>query len=78
MSLATAAFAYIRTHGVEYVSWPRLKRLDDVIYYDGPGFRSRKAPKHPNYTDTAKRGRLTSARPYRIEEIEMGSKKRTE
>ncbi|KIM31856.1 hypothetical protein M408DRAFT_327265, partial [Serendipita vermifera MAFF 305830] len=78
MSLATAAFAYIRAHGVEYVSWPRLKRLDDVIYYDGPGFRSRPGPKHPDYMDAAKHGRLTSTRPYRIEEVEMGSKKRTD
>jgi hypothetical protein len=76
LSIVTATFTYIRIHGVEYVSWPRLNRLDDVIYYDGPGFRSHKAPKHPNYTDAANRARLS--RPHRIEEVEMGSKKRTE
>ncbi|CCA67182.1 probable SAC1-recessive suppressor of secretory defect [Serendipita indica DSM 11827] len=82
ISVVTATFAYIRAHGVEYVSWPRLKRLDDVIYYTGPGYRSRKAPKPPSYMEAAKsaaaRGRLTSARPYHLEEIEMGTSKRTE
>lgn len=79
-SLAFATFVYIRAHGVEYVSWPRLKPLDDVIYYDGPGFRSRKGPKHPLHltTEGAQRGRLTAVRPYRVEEIEMGVKKRTD
>lgn len=27
-------------HGIEYVNWPRLLPLNDIIYYDGPGFRS--------------------------------------
>ena len=76
------SFVYIRAHGVEYVSWPRLNPLDDVIYYDGPGFRSRKAPRHPAYQPTAVRGRLTTSKPQRIgmEEIEMGQygKQRTD
>ncbi|KAG8817964.1 hypothetical protein FRC17_011020 [Serendipita sp. 399] len=80
--VATATYAYIRAHGVEYVSWPRLRRLDEVIYYNGPGFRSRKAPKRPSYleaaTSAAQRGRLTSVRPYHLDEVEMGTKKRTE
>jgi phosphatidylinositol 4-phosphatase len=76
------SFFYIRAHGVEYVSWPRLNPLDDVIYYDGPGFRSRKVPKHPAYQSASVRGRLTTSKPQRIgmEEIEMGhyGKKRTD
>ncbi|KAG8797549.1 hypothetical protein FRC16_008752 [Serendipita sp. 398] len=80
--IATATWAYIRAHGVEYVSWPRLRRLDEVIYYNGPGFRSRKAPKAPTYlqvaSSAAQRGRLTSARPYHLDEVELGTNKRTE
>ena len=73
---------YIRAHGVEYVSWPRLNPLDDVIYYDGPGFRSRKAPSNPAHQSAAGRGRLTTSKPQRtgMEEIEMGqyAKQRTD
>ena len=73
---------YIRAHGVEYVSWPRLKPLDDVIYYDGPGFRSRKAPSNPAHQSAATRGRLTTSKPQRtgMEEVEMGhyAKQRTD
>lgn len=35
---------YIRIHGLEYVSWPKLLSPNapppgvDVLYYDGPGF----------------------------------------
>jgi len=76
------SFFYIRAHGVEYVSWPRLNPLDDVIYYDGPGFRSRKAPSHPAHQPAAARGRLTTSKPQRVgmEEIEMGhyGKQRTD
>ena len=75
------SFFYIRAHGVEYVSWPRLNPLDDVIYYDGPGFRSRKAPSHPAHQPAVARGKLTS-KPQRVgqEEIEMGhyGKQRTD
>jgi len=76
------SFFYIRAHGVEYVSWPRLNPLDDVIYYDGPGFRSRKAPSHPAHQPAVARGRLTTSKPQRVgmEEIEMGhyGKQRTD
>ena len=76
------SFFYIRAHGVEYVSWPRLNPLDDVIYYDGPGFRSRKAPNHPAHQSSVARGRLTTSKPQRVgmEEVEMGNygKQRTD
>lgn len=80
--ISLLCFLYIRAHGVEYVSWPRLNPLDDVIYYDGPGFRSRKAPSHPGHQPAAARGTLTTSKPQRIgmEEIEMGhyAKQRTD
>lgn len=76
------SFFYIRAHGVEYVSWPRLNPLDDVIYYDGPGFRSRKAPSHHAHQSSVARGRPTTSKPQRVgmEEIEMGNygKQRTD
>jgi hypothetical protein len=31
---------FILIHGIDYVAWPRLIPLTDVIYYDGLGFRS--------------------------------------
>jgi len=27
-------------NGIDYVSWPRLNSLTDIIHYNGPGFRS--------------------------------------
>ncbi|KAG6883357.1 hypothetical protein C0992_008940, partial [Termitomyces sp. T32_za158] len=39
-SLLTAALMFMFVHGIDYVSWPRLIPLTDVIYYNGPGFRS--------------------------------------
>lgn len=40
ISLALASFVFIMINGIDYVSWPRLIPSTDVIYYDGPGFRS--------------------------------------
>ncbi|KAF9458360.1 inositol/phosphatidylinositol phosphatase [Collybia nuda] len=39
-SLFTVALLFILFHGIDYVSWPRLLPLTDVIFYSGPGFRS--------------------------------------
>ncbi|KAF9817501.1 hypothetical protein IEO21_03352 [Rhodonia placenta] len=39
-TVATLSLIFIFAHGVEYVSWPRLVPLTDIIYYSGPGFRS--------------------------------------
>ena len=38
--LATVTLVFIFIHGIEYVSWPRLQPLTDIIYYEGPGYRS--------------------------------------
>jgi hypothetical protein len=40
LTLFSMAFAFIIIHGIDYVAWPRLNPLTDIIYYNGPGFRS--------------------------------------
>lgn len=68
-------------HGIEYVSWPRLNPLTDLIYYNGPGFRSahngmglnyKVIPswRQPKFFANAKRKAAM------IENIELGEKKR--
>jgi len=37
---ASLSFVFILIHGIDYVSWPQLIPPTDVIYYNGPGFRS--------------------------------------
>jgi hypothetical protein len=27
-------------HGIEYVAWPRLNAPTDILFYDGPGYKS--------------------------------------
>lgn len=39
--LLLLALAFIFAHGMEYVAWPRLNPLTDVINYDGPGLRAK-------------------------------------
>ena len=34
------SLAFIFVHGIDYVNWPRLQPLTDIIYYDGPGYRA--------------------------------------
>ncbi|OJA20427.1 hypothetical protein AZE42_09470 [Rhizopogon vesiculosus] len=38
--IASLTIMFMMVHGIEYVSWPRLIPSTDVIYYEGPGFRS--------------------------------------
>ncbi|GJE87726.1 SacI homology domain-containing protein [Phanerochaete sordida] len=38
--LVAVSLAFIVIHGIEYVNWPRLLPLSDIVHYDGPGFRS--------------------------------------
>ena len=85
---ASLSLTFIFIHGIEYVSWPRLIPPTDVIYYNGPGFRSGHNGKGINKSNfdaeqlnskaSAKwlstgRKRTTS----RIEEIELGTKKKS-
>jgi phosphatidylinositol 4-phosphatase len=80
------SLTFIFVHGIRYVSWPRLIPMTDVIHYNGIGYRS--AHHGMGLGRTAKaftvaqsmgvtllskgRSRATS----RIEEIEMGTRKR--
>ncbi|KAH0590337.1 hypothetical protein H2248_000494 [Termitomyces sp. 'cryptogamus'] len=74
-TLLTAAFIFMFIHGIDYVSWPRLIPLTDVIYYNGPGFRSGNHGKGlkdnfgPKWLDT-KRTRMGA------EHIELGEMKK--
>ena len=81
-SLVTLSLSFIISHGIEYVNWPRLIPLDEIIHYDGPGFR--KAFNGRGFgipaldtkvkSWTSKQRKLKS----RIDEIEMGSKIRVD
>ncbi|KAN0066273.1 Phosphoinositide phosphatase sac1 [Thecaphora frezii] len=39
-TVTVASFYYMVARGLDYVSWPMLNRPDQIIFYDGPGFRS--------------------------------------
>ena len=83
--LATVTLVFIFIHGIEYVNWPRLQPLTDIIYYEGPGFRSghhgkglglplekvkNAAVAQANAIEQHRR-----AKSKRLEEIEMGTKR---
>jgi hypothetical protein len=82
------SFLFIFIHGIEYVSWPRLIPATDTIYYNGPGFRSGNKGKGLGIPaldmakwTSKKRSKLFAQKqlgPNRLEEIEMGSKKRVD
>lgn len=77
------SLVFVYLHGIDYVSWPRLLPLTDIIHYDGPGFREAHhgkgfgGPKskaksvnrwQPIHSDLSIHG----------EEIEMGHRKRVD
>ncbi|KAF9481724.1 inositol/phosphatidylinositol phosphatase [Pholiota conissans] len=75
------AMLFILLHGIEYVSWPRLNPLTDIIYYNGPGFRSGHHGKGLGGKDGSswKKSRMTpvgSKRPALVEEVELGTLKK--
>ncbi|KAI0274857.1 SacI homology domain-containing protein [Gloeopeniophorella convolvens] len=39
-TLAVLSAVFVYFHGIDYVAWPRLLPVTDIIHYDGPGFRS--------------------------------------
>lgn len=39
-SVLALSLIYIVFNGIEYVSWPRLLPLTDIVHYSGPGYRS--------------------------------------
>ena len=70
-------------HGVDYVAWPRLIPLTDMIYYSGPGYRSGHHGKGLNgksMTGMAKSRWLKSGarrvKANMIEEVELGTVKK--
>ncbi|KAB5589340.1 Recessive suppressor of secretory defect protein [Ceratobasidium theobromae] len=84
--LAVALF-FISQHGTAYVAWPRLNAsaVRDVLMYDGPGYRSRQHGRGFSGKDGKKgggvrMGHLGSEKGSvgRMEEVEMGEKKRLE
>jgi hypothetical protein len=81
--LLSLSLAFIFIHGIDYVSWPRLIPLDNIIHYNGPGYRSANRGKgiggsaqrlKNSTTSLASRRQALS----RLEEIEMGTKKRVD
>jgi len=82
------ATLFIRTHGTAYVAWPRLNAsaVRDVLTYNGPGYRSKQ---HGRGTvgvagkgkeGGVRMGHLGSEKGSvgRMEEVEMGERKRME
>lgn len=79
LTLFSMALAFITIHGIDYVAWPRLNPLTDIIYYNGPGFRSAHHGKGlKGKTDMGpKRARLANGRVRTgPEEVELGSLKK--
>lgn len=73
-------------HGIEYVAWPRLNPLTDIIYYNGPGYRSAHHGKglggQRNAEPSWKKNKWLSSgmkRVHRVgvEELELGTMKKS-
>lgn len=83
-TLITISLAFIMIHGIEYVNWPRLVPLTDIIYYDGPGFRSANhgkgfgIPALDMKVGSKVLAKTRKRAGSRLEEIEMGSKLRVD
>lgn len=90
--VATLAMTLIMIYGIEYVSWPRLIPPTDIIYYEGPGFRSAHHGKGLKGSFAQKFGlsgkvfsanvapiaRKRALTVSKMEEIEMGTKQRVD
>ena len=74
--------AFIVVHGIEYVSWPKLNPLTDIVYYNGPGFRSgnhgkglNAAQEIPWWTKKITWMSTGARQKGHLEEIELGKKR---
>jgi len=86
--LLSISLAFILLHGIDYVAWPRLNPPTDIINYGGPGFRSahhgkgiRGSVLNFGKLNSVSAKWLSSGRRRavsRVEEIEMGTKKRVD
>ena len=88
--IANLALTFIMTFGIEYVSWPKLIPPTEIIYYEGPGFRSAHHGKGFQGSFAEKFGlsgkvfpenavptaRKRTLTVSKMEEIEMGTKQR--
>ncbi|KAF6766085.1 inositol/phosphatidylinositol phosphatase [Ephemerocybe angulata] len=76
-----AAMAFIIIHGIQYVAWPRLNPLTEIIYYNGPGFRSANHGKGLQATahlDVKRNKFITAGKLHKhaVEEVELGTLKK--
>ncbi|CCM01619.1 uncharacterized protein FIBRA_03680 [Fibroporia radiculosa] len=84
-SLVALSLVFVFAHGIDYVNWPRLVPLTEIIYYNGPGYRSGNNGKGFSIPalniDKLKAASGSQAKGHRrakskLEEIEMGTKER--
>ncbi|KAF8446152.1 SacI homology domain-containing protein [Boletus edulis BED1] len=92
VTVAVATTTFMMIYGIEYVSWPRLIPPTDIIYYEGPGYRSGHHGKGLKGSFTQKFGlsgkvfyanavptaRKRALTVSKMEEIEMGNKQRVD
>lgn len=91
ITLAAVSLLFIFVHGIDYVNWPRLQPLTDIIYYDGPGYRAHRHGMGLGLPalEKLKAGAVASAKTMaeqqhrrakskKLEEIEMGTKERVD
>lgn len=73
---------YIIIHGIDYVSWPRLNPPTEVIYYNGPGYRSGHHGKglngkdEPAWKKTSWPVKISRRTKSLVDEVELGSVKK--
>ncbi|EAU93141.1 inositol/phosphatidylinositol phosphatase [Coprinopsis cinerea okayama7 len=74
----TAAMTFILIHGIDYVAWPRLNPLTDIIYYNGPGFRSARNGMGwaGSHSQTGKKALWGSNGKVLTDEVELGGLKK--
>jgi hypothetical protein len=83
-TLLSISLIFIFVHGIEYVSWPRLIPLNNIVHYEGLGYRSGNHGKGILGSTQIIEKRSASANSVRkgthsyLEEIEMGTKKRVD
>ncbi|KAF9535466.1 inositol/phosphatidylinositol phosphatase [Crepidotus variabilis] len=85
-TILSVALTFMVVHGVDYVAWPRLNPLTEIIYYNGPGFRSAhhgkglggKNQTEPNWKKAKwlTTGLRKAAQKVGVEEVELGTMKK--
>ena len=83
-TLFALALIFMIVHGVDYVSWPKLIPLTDIIYYNGPGYRSGHRGKGlggphgtlPSWKAKWLTPRVKRAHRLAVDEVELGTLKK--